>query len=72
MSVWKTTLKIIERIEARVAKDKYLGTSELNSLLREETVALLNEHDYSNSNVEERINSKKPYVIMVVGCERSG
>ena len=44
-----TTLKIIERIEARVAQDKYLGTSELNRILKEEIVSLLEESHNENS-----------------------
>ena len=67
-----TTLKIIDRIQKRVAKDKYLGTAELNSILREEVAALLTE-----SNSEEAIDfdtpaDKKPYVILVVGVNGVG
>jgi fused signal recognition particle receptor len=67
-----TTLKIIERIEARVAKDKYLNTSELNSILKEEIVALL-EMNQSGSGADSfsSVNSK-PYVIMVVGVNGAG
>ena len=67
-----TTLKIIERIEERVKRDKYLGTSELNGILKEEIVALLEENnsaDLSNYNVPE---STEPYVIMVVGVNGVG
>lgn len=67
-----TTLKIIERIEARVAKDKYLSTNELNAILREEIMALLEENntgDYVNFSVPEQ---HKPYVIMVVGVNGVG
>lgn len=68
----QTTLKIIERIQARVQKDKYLGTHELNQLLREEIAGLLAE-----SNTKDEIdftipNNAKPYVIMVVGVNGVG
>ncbi len=60
----KTTIRIIDRIEARVAKDKYLGTDELDQILREEIAGLLSEtEDQANFNLPD----KKPYVIMVVG-----
>ncbi len=63
-----TTLKIIERIEARVAKEKYLGTQELNRILKEEIAALLAENETENP-----ISGKtKPYVIMVVGVNGVG
>jgi fused signal recognition particle receptor len=67
-----TTLKIIERIEERVAKDKYLGTSELNRLLREEIASLLEENAIQK--VEDFNFEKKaePYVIMVVGVNGVG
>ena len=67
-----TTLKIIERIEARVAKDKYLNTSELNKILKEEIVSLL------ESNISGPVLDfgsplpASPYVIMVVGVNGSG
>src|SRR5690554_4876964 len=67
-----TTLKIIERIEERVSKDKYVGTSELNSILKEEIAALLEENnttDYTEFTVP---SDKKPYVIMVVGVNGVG
>ncbi len=67
-----TTLKVIERIEARVAKDKYLGTDELNKILREEIAGLLSE---TNSGEETDFvipNDKKPYVLMVVGVNGVG
>lgn len=66
-----TTLKIIERIENRVAKDKYLNASELNQILKEEIQALLEEN---NSSDFEQFNysGKKPYVIMVVGVNGVG
>lgn len=67
-----TTLKIIERIEARVAKDKYLGTSELNRILKEEIVALLQENNSSDQIDFTLPETKKPYVIMVVGVNGVG
>ncbi|MDD2529693.1 MAG: signal recognition particle-docking protein FtsY [Bacteroidales bacterium] len=68
----ETTLKIIDRIESRVAKDKYLGTSELNQILKEEIVKLLHENE-----LEERVSfdfhkGELPYVIMVVGVNGVG
>lgn len=67
-----TTLKIIERIEERVEKDKYLGASELNGILREEISSLLEENNSGNE-VEFRVpTDKKPYVIMVVGVNGVG
>ena len=81
-----TTLKIIERIEQRVARDKYVSTSELNNILREEIVALLEEYDNGlraesspelaksdnkdASNLAPRTSS--PYVILVVGVNGVG
>lgn len=67
-----TTLKIIERIEKRVSRDKYLGTGELNSILKEEIAALLEENN--TGDVEEFTvpEGKKPYVIMVVGVNGVG
>jgi fused signal recognition particle receptor len=67
-----TTLKIIEAIEARVAKDKYLGTSELNTILREEIAALLAKTNTGNATDFEIPNDTKPYVIMVVGVNGVG
>lgn len=67
-----TTLKIIERIEARVARDKYLGTEELNKILREEIAGLLNEIDSGNETDFYIPTDKKPYVIMVVGVNGVG
>jgi len=67
-----TTLKIIERIEARVSKDKFLNTSELNIILKEEIIALLeqnqteSEFDFSSPLI------KHPFVIMVVGVNGAG
>ena len=67
-----TTLKIIERIELRVAKDKYTGLNELNLLLKEEISLLLSENESLTSNDFEIPNSKNPYVIMVVGVNGVG
>jgi fused signal recognition particle receptor len=67
-----TTLKIIERIEKRAAKDKYVNTEELNAILREEIADLLTENntvDTDDFSVPENI---KPYVIMVVGVNGVG
>jgi fused signal recognition particle receptor len=67
-----TTLSIIERIEARVARDKYLNTSELNSILKEEIVALL-EKNQNDSESDFSLTLKSvPYVIMVVGVNGAG
>lgn len=67
-----TTLKIIERIQARVQKDKYLGTNELNQLLREEIAALLSESNTKDENDFSVPSNVKPYVIMVVGVNGVG
>jgi fused signal recognition particle receptor len=67
-----TTLKIIDRIEERVARDKYVNTDELTTILREEIALLLTENnsdDLSEFTVPE---GKKPYVIMVVGVNGVG
>lgn len=67
-----TTLKIIDRIEERVARDKYVGTDELNTILREEIAALLSE-THVGEEVEFGIpEHTKPYVIMVVGVNGVG
>jgi fused signal recognition particle receptor len=69
----QTTLKIIERIERRVAKDKYMGTDELNLILREEIAALLSETNSGNDtdfNISSNLST--PYVIMVVGVNGAG
>ncbi|MBN8565367.1 MAG: signal recognition particle-docking protein FtsY [Flavobacteriales bacterium] len=68
----KTTLKIIDRIEDRVAKDKYLGTEELNKILREEIAGLLSETNTGEETEFEVPTNKKPYVIMVVGVNGVG
>ncbi len=68
-----TTLKIIEQIEERVSRDKYFGTDELNQILREEIAALLAKTNTGNE-TEFGIpaESKKPYVIMIVGVNGVG
>ena len=67
----ETTLKIIERIEKRVARDKYVGTDELNTILKEEIMALLQENESGDGTTFD-ISGKKPYVIMVVGVNGVG
>jgi len=67
-----TTLKIIKRLEERVARDKYMGTSELNSILKEEIGALLSESNSGDVNEFSVPTDKKPYVIMVVGVNGVG
>jgi fused signal recognition particle receptor len=68
----ETTLKIIERIEKRVANDKYVNTSELNSILKAEIAALLSENQTKDFEHFELPDGKKPYVIMVVGVNGVG
>jgi fused signal recognition particle receptor len=67
-----TTLKIIERIEERVSRDKYLGTDELNGILREEIASLLSETNSGEATQFEIPSDSKPYVIMVVGVNGVG
>ena len=67
-----TTLRIIERIETRVARDKYVGTGELNQILREEIAALLQENNTGDTEGFVIPEGKKPYVIMVVGVNGVG
>ena len=67
-----TTLKIIERIEGRVSKDKYLGTEELNLILREEIAGLLSEINSGEATEFVIQKGNKPYVIMVVGVNGVG
>ena len=67
-----TTLKIIQRIEVRVSNDKYLGTDELNKILREEIAGLLSETNSGEASEFEVPKDKKPYVIMVVGVNGVG
>lgn len=67
-----TTVKIINRIEERVARDKYVSTSELNNLLREEIVALLAENNTADNDMWNLPSDHKPYVILVVGVNGVG
>lgn len=68
----ETTLRIIKRIEARVSRDKYLGTGELNTILKEETAALLEENKSGNATDFSAPLPVKPYVIMIVGVNGVG
>ncbi|MDA9907558.1 signal recognition particle-docking protein FtsY [Flavobacteriaceae bacterium] len=68
----ETTLKVIDRIEARVSKDKYLGTDELNKILREEISGLLSETNTGNATEFDIPEQDTPYVIMVVGVNGAG
>ncbi|PCH99121.1 MAG: signal recognition particle-docking protein FtsY [Bacteroidetes bacterium] len=68
----QTTIKIINRIEERVAKDKYVGASELNTILRDEVVALLEENQSEDQQVFSIPEMDGPYVIMVVGVNGVG
>ncbi len=67
-----TTLKIIERIEERVAREKYVSTAELNKILREEIVALLAENNTQDNESWSLPSDHKPYVILVVGVNGVG
>ncbi|MBQ3738027.1 MAG: signal recognition particle-docking protein FtsY [Bacteroidales bacterium] len=67
-----TTLKIIDRIQARVARDKYVGTNELNTILKEEIMGLLQENESGDGTTFDIPADKKPYVIMVVGVNGVG
>ena len=67
-----TTLKIIHRIEERVARDKYVSTSELNTILKEEIASLLTENDTKDSSNWDLPSDHKPYVILVVGVNGVG
>jgi fused signal recognition particle receptor len=67
-----TTVRIIKRIEARVARDKYVGTSELNGILRDEIAALLSENNTQDLAAFSASITKKPHVIMVVGVNGVG
>jgi fused signal recognition particle receptor len=69
----KTTVKIIQRIEDRVAKDKYMSTGELNEILRDEIVQLLSENTTPDTiffDIPQ--NVKKPYIILIVGVNGAG
>lgn len=67
-----TTLKIIKRIEERVARDKYMGVGELNNILKEEITALLEENNSADVSEFELPKTDGPYVIMVVGVNGVG
>ena len=67
-----TTLKIIKRLEDRIAKDKYVGTQQLNSILKEEIASLLTENNTQDVADFSTPANKKPYVIMVVGVNGVG
>lgn len=67
-----TTLKIIKRIEERVARDKYVSTSELNCILREEIASLLSENNTTDNDDWELPSDHTPYVILVVGVNGVG
>lgn len=68
----ETTLKIIERIQTRVAHDKYVGTDELNKILKDEIASLLSENNTKDADSFNSVIDKKPYVIMVVGVNGVG
>lgn len=68
----ETTLKIIDRIQKRAARDKYVNTAELNELLKEEITELLTENDNEQTDDFTVPDDKKPYVIMVVGVNGVG
>jgi fused signal recognition particle receptor len=67
-----TTLKIIQRIQARVAKDKYLGTAQLDAILKDEIASLLSENNTEDLADFETPTGVKPYVLMVVGVNGVG
>lgn len=67
-----TTIKVIDRIEKRVAKDKYLGTTELNAILRDEIAGLLSEVNYGDATDFTIPQKNVPHVIMVVGVNGVG
>ena len=66
------TLKIIERIEARVARDKYLGAQELNNILKDEIVQMLGENSLADQEQFNIPDGIKPYIILVVGVNGVG
>ncbi len=68
----ETTLRIIDRIEKRVSKDKYLGVSQLNIILKEEIVSLLEENDLGQEPQNAIPKSDDPFVIMIVGVNGVG
>lgn len=68
----ETTVEIIDRIEARVAKDKYLGTADLNRILQEEIAGILTNAPSNEFETFETPTGKKPYIILVVGVNGVG
>ncbi|MBN2862624.1 MAG: signal recognition particle receptor subunit alpha, partial [Bacteroidales bacterium] len=68
----ETTIRIIKRIEERVARDKYLNTNELNTILKDEIVSLLRENDADTDTDFSSPLSSVPHVIMIVGVNGSG
>lgn len=68
----ETTLKIIQRIEERVARDKYVSTSELNNIMRDEIASLLTENNTADNDDWELPSDHRPYVILVVGVNGVG
>lgn len=68
----ETTLKIIERIESRVARDKVMNTAEMNTILKEEIASLLEENNTGDMYDFASIPTSKPYIIMVVGVNGVG
>jgi fused signal recognition particle receptor len=68
----ETTIKIIDRIEKRVSRDKYVGSDELNRILREEIMALLEENNSEDASDFDIAGRTDPYVIMVVGVNGVG
>mgnify|MGYP003082273556 FL=1 len=67
-----TTIKIIRRIEDRVARDKYVSTNELNGILKSEITALLTENNTGDNSEWELPQDVRPYVILVVGVNGVG
>ena len=67
-----TTLKIIKRIEERVARDKYVSTSELNNIMRDEIASLLTENNTADNEDWELPTDHRPYVILIVGVNGVG
>ena len=68
----ETTVKIIDNIQARVARDKYMNTAELNDILRDEIASLLQECEEKHENFGLNITEGTPYVVMVVGVNGAG
>ena len=68
----ETTVKIIEHIEARIARDKYMNTSELNAILRDEIAQLMEESHSSQKDFGLEVQEGTPYVMMVVGVNGAG